>query len=100
MRNVLVTLALMLVLAGLARLLRRRRVALLTAARAQPLQGPTLGDLTITPAQGGRRTLHARLRSNGAYRVTALEQEKLMPQWLALLLIVGMLLIAWRLEGR
>jgi len=40
------------------------------------------------------------LRSNGAYRVTALEQEKLMPQWLALLLIVGMLLIAWRLEGR
>jgi len=40
------------------------------------------------------------LRSNGAYRVTALEQEKLMPQWLALLLIVGMLLLAWRLEGR
>jgi hypothetical protein len=40
------------------------------------------------------------LRSNGAYRVTALEQSKLMPQWLALLLIVGMLLIAWRLEGR
>jgi len=40
------------------------------------------------------------LRSNGAYRVIALEQEKLMPQWLALLLIVGMLLLAWRLEGR
>jgi hypothetical protein len=40
------------------------------------------------------------LRSNGAYRVTALEQEKLMPQWLALLLIVGSLLLAWRLEGR
>ena len=40
------------------------------------------------------------LRSNGAYRVTALEQEKLMPQWLALLLIVGMLLLAWKLEGR
>ena len=39
-------------------------------------------------------------RSNGAYRVTALEQSKLMPQWLALLLIVGMLLLAWRLEGR
>ena len=29
------------------------------------------------------------LRSNGAYRVTALEQEKLLPQWLALLLIVA-----------
>jgi len=40
------------------------------------------------------------LRSNGAYRVTALEQEKLLPQWLALLVIVGALLLAWRLEGR
>jgi hypothetical protein len=40
------------------------------------------------------------LRSNGAYRVTALEQEKLLPQWLALLIIVGALLMAWRLEGR
>ncbi|HKY18388.1 MAG TPA: hypothetical protein VJL82_05595 [Rhizomicrobium sp.] len=40
------------------------------------------------------------LRSNGAYRVTALEQEKLLPQWLALLLIMGALLLAWRLEGR
>ncbi|MCP5411591.1 MAG: hypothetical protein H6924_05590 [Alphaproteobacteria bacterium] len=40
------------------------------------------------------------LRANGAYRVTALEQSKLMPQWLALLLIVGTLLLAWRLEGR
>ncbi|MBA2589024.1 MAG: hypothetical protein H0U98_10405 [Alphaproteobacteria bacterium] len=40
------------------------------------------------------------LRSNGAYRVTALEQEKLLPQWLALLLIAGALLLAWRLEGR
>jgi hypothetical protein len=40
------------------------------------------------------------LRSNGAYRVTALEQEKLLPQWLALLIIIGALLLAWRLEGR
>ncbi len=40
------------------------------------------------------------LTRNGAYRVTALEQQKLMPQWLALLLIVGSLLLAWRLEGR
>jgi hypothetical protein len=37
--------------------------------RAQPLQGPTLEGLTITPAEGGSRTLHARLRSNGAYRI-------------------------------
>ncbi len=40
------------------------------------------------------------LRANNAYRVTALEQEKLLPQWLALLLIAGALLLAWRLEGR
>ena len=40
------------------------------------------------------------LNNNGAYRVTALEQQKLLPQWLALLLIVGALLLAWRLEGR
>ena len=40
------------------------------------------------------------LRDNGAYRVTALEQEKLLPQWLALLVIVGALLLAWKLEGR
>jgi hypothetical protein len=40
------------------------------------------------------------LRSNGAYRVTALEQQKLLPQWLALLIIAGALLLAWRLEGR
>ncbi|HEX4027636.1 MAG TPA: hypothetical protein VHX18_08445 [Rhizomicrobium sp.] len=40
------------------------------------------------------------LRSNGAYRVTALEQQKLIPQWLALLIIAGALLLAWRLEGR
>ena len=40
------------------------------------------------------------LRSNGAYRVTALEQQKLLPQWAALLIIVGALLLAWKLEGR
>jgi hypothetical protein len=37
--------------------------------RAQPMHGPALEDLTITPAQAGGRTLHARLRSNGAYRI-------------------------------
>lgn len=40
------------------------------------------------------------LRANHAYRVTALEQQKLLPQWLALMLIAGALLLAWRLEGR
>ena len=40
------------------------------------------------------------LRSNGAYRVTALEQSPLLPAWAALLLILGSLLLAWRMEGR
>ena len=40
------------------------------------------------------------LRANGAYRVTHVEQESLLPPWLALLLVLGSLLIAWRMESR
>ncbi|HEY1612379.1 MAG TPA: hypothetical protein VGF97_01645 [Rhizomicrobium sp.] len=40
------------------------------------------------------------LRANGAYRVASVEQRPLLPEWLALLLILGSLLIAWRMEGR
>ncbi|HEX4159750.1 MAG TPA: hypothetical protein VHY79_14885 [Rhizomicrobium sp.] len=40
------------------------------------------------------------LRANHAYRVTQVEQEQLLPLWLALLLTVGSLLLAWRMEGR
>ena len=40
------------------------------------------------------------LRRNRAYRVTAVEQEKLIPPWAALILILGTLLLAWRWEGR
>ncbi len=40
------------------------------------------------------------LRDNGAYRVTSVEQEALLPPWLALLLLLGAVLVAWRLEGR
>jgi hypothetical protein len=40
------------------------------------------------------------LRSNGAYRVTSVEQQPLLPAWAALLLLLGTLLIAWRVEGR
>jgi hypothetical protein len=40
------------------------------------------------------------LRSNHAYRVTQVEQEQLLPPWLALLLVLGSLLVAWRMEGR
>jgi hypothetical protein len=40
------------------------------------------------------------LRANGAYRVTSVEQEPLLPAWLALLLVLAALLAAWRVEGR
>jgi hypothetical protein len=40
------------------------------------------------------------LRANQAYRVTAVEQQKLLPVWAALLLLLGTLLFAWRMEGR
>ena len=40
------------------------------------------------------------IRRNGSYRVTSLTQRPLLPAWVALLLIVGSLLLAWRLEGR
>jgi hypothetical protein len=40
------------------------------------------------------------LRANGAYRVTSVEQQPLLPPWAALLLLIGTLLLAWRVEGR
>ena len=40
------------------------------------------------------------LRANGAYRVTAVEQQPLLPPWLGLVLVLGTLLLAWRIEGR
>ncbi len=54
----------------------------------------------VDPGDNASGTDWIGLNANGAYRVTALEQQKLLPQWLALLLIVGTLLLAWRLEGR
>ena len=40
------------------------------------------------------------LKRNGAYRVTSLTQEPLLPAWAALLLVMGSLLLAWKVEGR
>jgi hypothetical protein len=40
------------------------------------------------------------LRANGAYRVTSVEQMPLLPAWLAVLLLIGTLLLAWRMESR
>ena len=35
-----------------------------------------------------------------AYRVAAVEQETLLSPWLALVLLIGAVLLAWRVEGR
>ncbi len=40
------------------------------------------------------------LRQNGAYRVTSVEQEALLPVWATLVILLGTILLAWRLEGR
>jgi hypothetical protein len=40
------------------------------------------------------------LRANGAYRVMQVEQQPLLPAWAALVLLIGTLLFAWRMEGR
>ena len=37
---------------------------------------------------------------NDAYRVTSLTQKPLLPQWVTLLILASVLLLAWRVEGR
>jgi hypothetical protein len=54
----------------------------------------------VVPGQTSSGSNWIGLRRNGAYRVTSLSQQPLLPAWAALLLIVGSLLLAWRLEGR
>jgi hypothetical protein len=54
----------------------------------------------VAPAQTAHGGNWIGLRRNGAYRVTSLEQEPLLPAWAALLLVVGSLVLAWRIEGR
>jgi hypothetical protein len=40
------------------------------------------------------------LTANHATRITSVEETPLLPEWIALLLLLGTLLLAWRLEGR
>ncbi len=54
----------------------------------------------VVPGQSASGSDWIGLRRNGAYRVTSLTQEPLLPAWAALMLILGSLLVAWRLEGR
>jgi hypothetical protein len=40
------------------------------------------------------------LVANEAYRVTSVEQMPLLPAWLAFILLIGTLMLAWRVEGK
>ena len=40
------------------------------------------------------------LAANHATRVIGVEETPLLPEWLMLLLLLGTLMLAWRLEGR
>jgi hypothetical protein len=53
----------------------------------------------VTPSQLAAGDSWIGLRANRSYRVTSVEQEPLLPPWLALVLVLGSLLLAWRLEG-
>jgi hypothetical protein len=62
-----------------------------------------VGVPQIRRVAGGRVASGSRwigLRANGAYRVTQIEQAPLLPVWLSLLLVLGSLLLAWRMESR
>jgi hypothetical protein len=54
----------------------------------------------VVPGQDANGSNWFGIRRNGAYRVTSLTQQPLLPAWAALLLIVGSLLLAWKIEGR
>jgi hypothetical protein len=54
----------------------------------------------VVPGQDAGGSNWIGIRRNGAYRVTSLTQQPLLPAWAALLLIVGSLLLAWKIEGR
>ena len=54
----------------------------------------------VVPGQDASGSNWIGIRRNGAYRVTSLSQQPLLPAWAALMLIVGSLLLAWKIEGR
>jgi hypothetical protein len=54
----------------------------------------------VGPSQTASGGTWIGLRSNGAYRVTSVEQRPLLSPWFALVLVLGTMLLAWRFEGR
>ena len=54
----------------------------------------------VSPGSNASGASWIGLRANGAYRVTSVEQMPLLPAWLAVILLIGTLLFAWRMEAR
>ena len=82
-----------------------------TDAILKPLADKTSGSIhwlkdgipdirRVTPGQTASGSSWIGLRANGAYRVTSVEQRPLLPEWVALFLVLGTTLLAWRIEGR
>ena len=63
--------------------------------------GTSLPDIRrVVPGRDAAGRGWIGFRSNGDYIVTGLRETPLMPAWLALVLALGTLILAWRREGR
>ena len=54
----------------------------------------------VTPGAGAEGAGWLGIARRGAYRVTSLDEEDLLPPWLSLLMVAGSVLFAWRRESR
>ncbi|HUJ04403.1 MAG TPA: hypothetical protein VLW75_12245 [Rhizomicrobium sp.] len=54
----------------------------------------------VSPGESASGADWIGLRSNGAYRVTSVQQQPLVPAWAAVILLLGILLLAWKVEGK
>ncbi len=59
---------------------------------------PDIREVGLGNTAGGNGWIGIARR--GAYRVTSVDEKELLPPWLALLLVVGSVLFAWRRESR
>ena len=59
---------------------------------------PTLRRVSATSERSGRGWFG--LKQNQDYVVTGIDQSPLVPAWVALLLSLGAVLLAWKREGR
>ena len=59
---------------------------------------PDVREVSLGSTAGGSGWIGIARR--GAYRVTSVDEKELLPPWLALLLVVGSVLFAWRRESK